>query len=79
MLADSLNTVAELIDAFGGPTAFSKVIGKGPSTASEMKRVGRIGVQYWGSVVESAAGAGIQGLEYRHLVRMHAPEAAVAQ
>lgn len=71
MRADSLRTVPDLIDAFGGPTAFSKVIEKGPSTASEMKRAARIDVTYWPKIVAAAREAGIEGLEYGHLVEMH--------
>ena len=49
-----MKTVADIIDAFGGNTAMGKVIGKGPSTVSEMRRRGRIDVIYWPSLVDAA-------------------------
>ena len=66
-------TVPALIDAFGGPAAYARVIGKGSSTAGEQKRTGSIPVVYWDLIVEAAPGAGIVGLTYESLVRMHAP------
>lgn len=64
-------TIPELIDAFGGPAAFGRVIGKGASTASEQKRSGRLGVEYWDVVIAAAPGAGVSGVTYELLVRMH--------
>lgn len=66
-------TVADLIDAFGGAAAFAKVIGKGPSTASEQKRSGSIPVEYWDLVVSGAISAGIPGMTFERLARMHIP------
>jgi hypothetical protein len=71
-----MNSVPELIDAFGGPTAFSRVIGKRPSTASEMKRNRSIHVDYWPRVIEAAAEQGIEGITADFLMRIHATEAA---
>jgi hypothetical protein len=71
-------TVPELIDAFGGPTAFSVVIGKNPSTASEMKRSGSIKPGYWPKIVEAAASRGIRGVTYEHLTMMHVDEEATS-
>lgn len=65
----------ELIDAFGGPTAFSAVIGKGPSTASEMKRSGRIQPKYWPKIIDAAAEQNIAGVSYETLALMHAETA----
>lgn len=73
MEADKLATVADLIDAFGGPARFARALDlKGPSTASEMKRAGSIAVKHWPKVLAAAGDAGIRGLDYRHLVDMHA-------
>jgi hypothetical protein len=69
-----MNSVPELIDAFGGPTAFSRVIEKGPSTASEMKRSRSIGIQYWPKVIEAAAERGLQGVTTDLLMRIHLRE-----
>lgn len=70
-MADSTHTVASLIDAFGGPTAFGRVIGKNPSTASEMKRSGSISVDYWPKIVAAAAERAISGVTYETLTLMH--------
>lgn len=75
MDADSIRTASDLIDAFGGATAFSKVIEKGVSTASEMKRAGRIDTDYWDKIIAAAPESGINGLDYAALVRMQAKRA----
>lgn len=64
-------TVSELIDRFGGPTEFAKVIRKNPSTASEMKRSGSIRVGYWPRIVEKAAQQGIEGVSLESIAKMH--------
>ncbi len=69
-----MDTVPDLIDALGGPTAFAKVIGLGPdraSTASEMKRSGRISVEYWPAVMAAAKESGLRGVNEAMLVRIH--------
>lgn len=66
-----LSTVPGLIDAFGGATAFAAVIGKIPSTASEMKRRGSIPVDYWPTLVAASTGRPFGPLTYEHLVGMH--------
>lgn len=50
-----MRTVSDIIDAFGGNTAMARIIGKGPSTVSEMRRRGRIDVTYWPALVAAAA------------------------
>jgi hypothetical protein len=67
------STVPELVDAFGGATGFAKVIGKAPSTASEQKRSRSIPVEYWDLVIAGARSAGIPGVTYEALARMHIP------
>lgn len=64
-------TISDLIDAFGGATAFSKIIDKIPSTASEMKRTGSIRVRYWPKVIAAAAERGIRGVSSETLMQMH--------
>lgn len=69
------DTVPELIDAFGGPTKFAvNVIGKNPSTASEMKRSGSIHVTYWPKVIAAAPEFGIVGVTPEKLMKMHLDE-----
>ena len=71
-----MNTIPELIDAFGGVTAFSRVIEKGPSTASEMKRNRSIHVDYWPRIIEAAKVRGLRGVTADFLMRLHARETA---
>lgn len=63
-------TVSEIIEQFGGPTKFAAVIGKNPSTASEMKRSGSIPVRYWPAIIASDKGKEI-GLTSDALVAAH--------
>jgi hypothetical protein len=65
------STVAELIEAFGGSAKYGRVIGKGASTASEQKRNGSIPVEYWEDIITAAGAAGIAGITYESLVKMH--------
>lgn len=74
VMSETPTSVPELIEAFGGPTGFARVIGKGPSTASEQKRSGSIPVEYWDLVVSAARDAGIPGVSFEALARMHIPE-----
>lgn len=67
-----MRTVPDLIAAFGGPTAFSKVIGKRPSTASEMKRNCSIPVDYWPAIIAAAAEKGMKDVSADLLMRIHA-------
>jgi hypothetical protein len=80
MQATPTRTVADLIDAYGGTTAFGRVIGKGASTASEMKRVGRIDAKYWTKIVSSARERGpeLDWVTPEELMRMHAPQSQEA-
>ena len=71
-----MQTVAEIVDAFGGPTAFAKVISRGVSTASEMKRNGSIPGRYWEAVVLAARARGISGVTLACLARLHARKRA---
>lgn len=66
-----MDTIPELIDAFGGPTAFGRVIGKRSSTASEMKRSRSIPLEYWDAVMAAAPEHGIEGVNEALLHRIH--------
>lgn len=72
------DSVPDLIEAFGGATAFAKVIEKNPSTASEMKRTGSIRIQYWPLIVAAAPGHGIEGVTLESLALMHIDEKATS-
>lgn len=73
-------TVSDLMAAFGGPTAFGRIIGKGPSTATEMKRVGRIDVKYWPLIIAAARerGESLDWVTSETLMLMHAPACSEA-
>lgn len=66
-------TVPDLIEAFGGPAKFARVIGRKPSTAGEQKRNGSIPVEYWDLIIAAAETEGIPGVTYASLARMHIP------
>lgn len=77
MDADSPRTVSSLIDAFGGTTAFARVISTGPSTAGEMKRSGSIKPRYWPAIIAAARDRGIafDWVTPESLMRMHTQQA----
>lgn len=73
-MSDAPKTIPELIDRFGGATAFARAIDlKNPSTASEMKRSGSIRVCYWPAIVDAAATRSppIHGVSLESIAQMH--------
>lgn len=73
-----MQTIGDLIDLFGGNAKFAAIIGKGPSTASEMRRRGSIPVAYWPTIVAEAASRGITGINHDLLVRLHVQKGEAA-
>lgn len=71
-----MSTASELIDRFGGPTAFGKAIDVRPSAASEMKRRQSIPVVYWQRLVQAAHEFAFEDVTYESLTAMHSPPAA---
>lgn len=78
-------SIPELIDAFGGPSGFAKVIDKNPSTASEMKRSGSVRVSYWPAIVAAASlrdpplsGVTLETIAQMHLASISEKEGAVS-
>jgi hypothetical protein len=69
-MSDHVATVDELFARFGGSAAVARAIGKGPSTASEMKRRNSIPVEYWPALIESETGRQI-GLRSDDLMRVN--------
>jgi|GEM_PF-3349858 len=65
------DTVAALIDALGGPAKAGRMIGKGASTMSERKRTGVLPVEDWDLIIAAAAEAGVPGVTYESLAKMH--------
>lgn len=77
MIESHPKSVAELVDAFGGSSAYARVLGIGPSTASEHKRARSIPVKYWPALVAAANSAGISGVTNDALVAMHVERSPV--
>lgn len=69
------HSVSDLIAAFGGPTAFARIIGKGVSTVTEMKRSGAVNVRYWPSIIAAARDRGdaLAWVSSETLMLMHTP------
>lgn len=65
-----MQTVADLVDRFGGPAEFARAIGKRPSTASEMKRRRSVPISHWPALIVAAQEKGI-ALDEATLVRIH--------
>lgn len=76
MNTDSPRTVSDLIDAFGGTGPFARIIDKGQSTASEMKRSGSIKPRYWPAIIAAARerGSEFDWVTSDSLMLMHAPQ-----
>lgn len=69
-MSDSITDVPTLIDAFGGNAAVAKIIGKGASTVSEMRRSQSIKVRYWPALIEAAKERGLRGVNTERLMRV---------
>lgn len=69
-----MRTVDDVFEAFGGPAAVGKAIGKSTEHAAAMRRRGSIPVDYWLDLIAAADKAGIEGVNTEALTRMHARE-----
>lgn len=67
----AIASIEELFSALGGPTEVGRIIGKGASTASEMKRRKSIPVSHWSFLVSAAAERHIPGISFETLALMH--------
>ena len=65
-----METVADLFASFGGPAAVARAIGKGQSTASEMKRRRSVPTRYWPALLAAAKANAIE-LSEADLLRLH--------
>ena len=63
-------TDADVIEKFGGPSAVARRFDCGQSTVSEMKRRGRIPLEYWPRLIHARQGKEL-GLSYDLLARLH--------
>lgn len=71
-----MQSISAIIDRFGGNTKFAEVIGKGPSTASEMRRRESIPPEYWPALIHAAKDRGIAGVTAESLMEIAARNAA---
>lgn len=69
-MIDSPRDVPELLDALGGNAAVAKIIGKGDSTVSEMRRGRSINVRYWPALIEAAKDLRVRGINAETLMRI---------
>jgi hypothetical protein len=67
-----IGTIAELFDIVGGTTSVARQLGVGPSTASEIKRRGRIPSEYWRDIIAAARRSGHPEITADLLVDLHA-------
>jgi hypothetical protein len=67
-----VETVGELFDIVGGTTSVARQLGVGPSTASEIKRRGRIPSEYWREIIAAARKSGHPEITADLLVDLHA-------
>lgn len=65
-----MRTVSDLFITLGGPAVIARILGKKPSTASEMKRRQSIPLTYWPALIAAAQEKGIE-LDEATLVRIH--------
>lgn len=73
MTANStIKRVADVFEIMGGTTAMARVLAVGVSTASEIKRRGRIPAEYWRDIVRTAAERGHPEITADLLARLHA-------
>ncbi|MGB6535357.1 MAG: hypothetical protein WBF58_05275 [Xanthobacteraceae bacterium] len=69
---DKVETVAGLFEVMGGTTSVARHLGVRPSTASEIKRRGRIPSEYWRQLIAAARRSGHLEITADLLVDLHA-------
>ena len=57
-----MESAAQIIDAFGGPTAFASVVGTTQQNATNMKARGTIPATFFRAIVDAAADRKIDGI-----------------
>lgn len=71
---ETIENVAAVFDVMGGVTSVAKMLAVGVSTASEMKRRGRIPAEYWRDIVRAAHKLGHPEITADLLADLHARE-----
>jgi hypothetical protein len=64
-----MNSVADIVRAFGGPTKLGRVVGASPQAINNMRARDFIPAEYWPALIEGARAAGVDGLTYEGLAR----------
>jgi hypothetical protein len=72
MQANPLKSIADIFDILGGTTSMARILGLGVSTASEIKRRGRIPAEYWREIIRAAAMRGHADITAELLSDLHA-------
>ena len=72
MSANPLKNIADIFDTMGGTTSMARILGVGVSTASEIKRRGRIPAEYWRDIIRAAAMRGHPDITAELLADLHA-------
>lgn len=67
-----MQTVAHIIQAFGGPTSFARAIGTTQQNATNMKDRGSIPPGFWKAIVDEANRRNIEGLTLEALADLAA-------
>ena len=71
-----MENVADIFDAMGGTTSMARILSVGVSTASEIKRRGRIPAEYWRDIIRAAQKRGNTEITADLLMELHARESA---
>ena len=77
MVNRHISSVSDIFSVLGGNAEVARGLGVRASTASEMKRRGRIPAEYWRALIRMAKAKGIAEIDAEKLVRLHAREEAM--
>jgi hypothetical protein len=72
----TIENVTDVFDAMDGVTSVARILSVGVSTASEMKRRGRIPAEYWRDIVRAARELGHLEITADLLAELHARKPA---
>ena len=71
-----MQTISQIIEAFGGPSALAHEIGRPVATVSAWKHRGKIPANYWPDLVALARTKRIKGLSLQTFFEVGSREAA---
>lgn len=67
-----MQTFTEIINEFGGPSAFAVILGTTQQNVSQMRQRNSIPSRFWPTVVEAAQEKNIQGITFETLAKLAA-------